>query len=236
MKVGIESLRGLLKFIEHDLPRAFSNLDDLHLLGDLADRQIEASQALGAYIEHLESEVAPRARASFRLGRERFEQKVRLEEGIGLPVDRLLAIASRELASTQEAFKTLATRRNGGDPMAVWSKTKDRHPAPGQLVDRAHGPDAVQVLGRGRLRLGLALRHQRQEPVAAHDVVDEPDGPWLSDGEGDGRQREHDRVPERQDRERVGNGEVSTGSGAGLERHQAASPRFGSVMRSRPRS
>jgi len=135
VKVGIESLRGLLKFIEHDLPRAFSNLDDLHLLGDLADRQIEASQALGAYIEHLESEVAPRARASFRLGRERFEQKVRLEEGIGLPVDRLLAIASRELASTQEAFKTLATRRNGGDPMAVWSKTKDRHPAPGQLVE-----------------------------------------------------------------------------------------------------
>ena len=36
-KVGLETLRGALKFIEHDLPRAFSGVDDLHLLGDLAD-------------------------------------------------------------------------------------------------------------------------------------------------------------------------------------------------------
>ena len=36
------------------------------------------------------------------------EQKVRLEEGIPLPVDRLLAIATRELKTTQEAFKSIA--------------------------------------------------------------------------------------------------------------------------------
>ena len=54
----------------------------MHLLGDLADAQMEASQAVGAYIEYLETEVAPKARASFRLGRDKFEQKVRLDEGI----------------------------------------------------------------------------------------------------------------------------------------------------------
>jgi uncharacterized protein (DUF885 family) len=135
VKVGIESFRGVLTFIERDLPRAFSSVDDLHLLGDLADRQAEAVQTVGAYIEYLESEVAPRARASFRLGRDRFEQKVRLEEGIPLPVDRLLAIATRELAATQETFKTLATRRNGGDPRTAWSNAKAEHPEPGRLVE-----------------------------------------------------------------------------------------------------
>ena len=37
VKVGIETMRGALKFIEHDLPRALSDVDDMHLLGDLAE-------------------------------------------------------------------------------------------------------------------------------------------------------------------------------------------------------
>jgi uncharacterized protein (DUF885 family) len=133
VKVGIETMKGALKFIDEELPRAFADLDDMHVLGDLADAQTEASHAVGAYIQELEA-MGPKARASFRLGREKFEQKLRLEEGITSPVDRLLAIALRELAATQEAFKSLAGRMNGGDPLEAWAKTKDKHPAPGQLV------------------------------------------------------------------------------------------------------
>src|SRR4029453_10053399 len=84
VKVGIETMRGTLKFIDADLPRAFADVDDLHLLGDLADAQAEASHSVNAYVEFLE-EMAPRARASFRLGRDRFEQKLRLDEGISIP-------------------------------------------------------------------------------------------------------------------------------------------------------
>ena len=134
VKVGIEAMRGTLKFIDDDLPRALSSLDDMHLLGDLADAQAEASQAVGAYAEYLETELAPKARASFRLGQNKFEQKVRLEEGITLPVDRLLAIAMRELRETQEAFRSTAGKLNAGDPLAAWEATKVNHPAPGELV------------------------------------------------------------------------------------------------------
>ena len=63
VKVGIETMRGALSFIEDELPRAFASVGDLHLLGDLADAQTEASQAIGAYVEYLETDVAPRARA-----------------------------------------------------------------------------------------------------------------------------------------------------------------------------
>src|SRR3989442_12634456 len=60
IKVGIETVRGALKFIDRDLSRAFADLDDLHLLGDLADAQTEASHAVGSYLEYLENELAPK--------------------------------------------------------------------------------------------------------------------------------------------------------------------------------
>jgi uncharacterized protein (DUF885 family) len=153
VKVGIETMRGALKFIDEELPRAFAAVDDLHLLGDLADAQMEASHAVGAYVEYLETEVAPKARASFRLGRDRFEQKLRLEEGITLPIDRLLAIAERELHATQDAFRALAGRMNGRDPMATWARTKSEHPQPGELV--AVGREQLDELATFLARQGI---------------------------------------------------------------------------------
>ena len=137
IKVGIETFNGALRFIEHDMPRAFREVDDLHLLGDLADASTEAATAIRGYVEVLETDLGPRARASFRLGRDRFEQKVRLEEGLGLSVDRLLAIGERELASTAEAFRVAASKLNGGDPAEAWAKAKAKHPEPGQLIRAA---------------------------------------------------------------------------------------------------
>ena len=93
-KVGLEAWRGALKFIESDLPRAFTTLDDLHILGDLADTSTEAAGAISSYIDYLENDLAPRAKASFRLGRERFEQKLKTEEGITLSADRRPAYLS----------------------------------------------------------------------------------------------------------------------------------------------
>jgi uncharacterized protein (DUF885 family) len=142
VKVGLESMRGTQRFIDEDLPRAFSRLDDLHILGDLADTSMAASTAIGSYIEYLEKDLAPRSKGSFRLGRERFEEKLRVDEGITLDADRLLSIALRELHATQEEFRRVAGRLNGGDPQAAWEKAKTDHPPAGQLV-----PVAQQQLG-----------------------------------------------------------------------------------------
>ena len=82
LKVGLESMRGTQRFIDEDLPRAFGDLGDLHLLGDLADASTEAGTAIGGFIDYLDRDLAPRSKGSFRLGRDRFEQKLRLAEGI----------------------------------------------------------------------------------------------------------------------------------------------------------
>ena len=145
VKVGLETWRGALKFIEADLPRAFSTLDDLHILGDLADTSTEAAAAIKPYIEYLEGDLAPRSKASFRLGREKFEQRLKLEEGISLNAERLLTIALRELGEVQEQFRTLAGRLNGGDPIEAWRQAKEQHPQPGQLIAAAQ--EQIRELG-----------------------------------------------------------------------------------------
>jgi uncharacterized protein (DUF885 family) len=134
VKVGLETWRGVLRFIEADLPRAFSSLDDLHILGDLADTSTDAAGAIKSYIDYLENDLAPRAKASFRLGKDRFEQKLRLEDGVTLSSERLLPIALRELAAVQEEFRSVAGRLNGGDPLEAWRRAKEQHPEPGKLL------------------------------------------------------------------------------------------------------
>ncbi|MEP6916649.1 MAG: DUF885 domain-containing protein, partial [Acidobacteriota bacterium] len=153
VKVGLESMRGTLRFIDEDLPRAFGDLGDLHILGDLADASVEAGASIGAYVDYLERDLAPRSKGSFRLGRERFDRKLTLDEGITIGAERLLAIALRELSATQEEFRRVASRLNGGDPMAAWTKAKDDHPPAGQLVPVAQQQleELVDFINRQRI-------------------------------------------------------------------------------------
>ena len=161
IKVGMESLRGTLRFIEDDLPRALSALDDLHVLGDLADASVEAARAITAYISYLENDQAPKARGPFRLGRERLQQKLGLDEGLTLDVDRLLAIAERELHATQEEFRRVAGRLDAKDPLGAWTRLKDRHPAPGAVVAAAQAQlDELRTFIQRQDLVGI--------PAAAH--------------------------------------------------------------------
>ena len=165
VKIGLETWRGTLKFIETDLPRAFARLDDLHILGDLADTSTEAAAAITRYVDYLETDLAPRAKASFRLGRENFEQKLRHEEGITLSADRLLAIALRELGEVQEEFRSVAGRLNGGDPMTAWRQAKEKHPEPGKLAAAAQ--EQVQELLEFLQRQSIVTLPQSEPVVVA---------------------------------------------------------------------
>ncbi len=134
VKTGIDTFRGVVTFIDTDLPRAFASLDDMHLLADLADASTEATTALGAYAQYLETEVRPKAKASFRLGQERFERKLLVDEGLPHSCERLLTIAERELGRVQEEFRTVAGKLGYKEPLDAWQKAKDAHPAPGTLI------------------------------------------------------------------------------------------------------
>jgi uncharacterized protein (DUF885 family) len=210
VKVGLESLRGTQRFIESDLPRALGALSDLHVLGDLADASTEASRAIGEYAAYLENDLAPRARGPFRLGRERLQQKLRLDEGITLDVDRLLAIAERELHATQEEFRRTASRLDAKDPMGAWARAKAKHPAAGRVVAEAQAQldelktfiqrqDLVSVPESAALQVAPTPRFYRwtfaslwtpgpfeTRPLRAYYYVTDVDPAWPDD-----RQEEH---------------------------------------------
>ena len=135
IKTGAETFDGVVTFIERGLPRAFRQLADLHLLGDLADAATEATDAIRRYTSHLRDTQAPQSRATFRLGRERFEGRLRHQDGIAVSAERLLAIAEAELVRTQEQFREVAARIDPtADATEVWSGVKAQHPAPGDLA------------------------------------------------------------------------------------------------------
>ena len=152
VKVGIESLEGVLTLIERDLPRALRELDDMHLLGDLADASAAAGDALRDYISHLRDTVAPRSRASFRLGAEKFTEKLRLDEGLDISVERLLQIALRDLEATKEKFQQVAAKIRD-NPAEAWDRVKTRHPAAGELAGVVQGQleELVTFIRRNRL-------------------------------------------------------------------------------------
>ena len=82
VKVGIETMRGALKFIDEDLPRALRRRRrpaPARRSRRRAGRSVAGGRRRTS--QYLETEIAPKARASFRLGRDKFEQKLRLEEG-----------------------------------------------------------------------------------------------------------------------------------------------------------
>ena len=140
VKTGAEMFDGVAAFIERDLPRAFRRLEDLHLLGDLADAATEATEAIARHNDHLRGTLAPRSRATFRLGRERFDGRLRHREGIGLGAERLLAVAERELVREQSRFCEVAARLDPkAEPADVWRQVKARRPEPGTLVRTVGG-------------------------------------------------------------------------------------------------
>ncbi|MCL4814716.1 MAG: DUF885 family protein [Vicinamibacteraceae bacterium] len=137
VKNALETVRGVKAFIDRDLPRAFAAVDDLAVLSDLADAATEATAALDRFAQWLETEQAPRARGSFRLGQARFEKKLALDEGLTTGSGQLLTIALRELAESQEEFKRVAAKIDKADPVEVWRKVKEAHPSAGTLVATA---------------------------------------------------------------------------------------------------
>jgi uncharacterized protein (DUF885 family) len=215
VKAAVETLRGVRTFIDRDLPRGLAAVDDLSILGDLADASTEAGQAISAYADYLETELGPRARGTFRLGRERFEKKLLLEEGIALPAARLLEIGLRELAAAQEEFRDVARKAGGKekrDPLDVWRRIKAEHPPAGQLVDAArmqveelHAfvrkqklvtiPDGVPLTiaptpsfyRRTFASLWMPGPFESR-PIGAHYYVTEVDASWPAE-----RQEEHQR-------------------------------------------
>ena len=168
VKVGLESWRGTLRFIESDLPRAFSGLDDLHILGDLADTSTEAATAIKSYLEYLENDLAPRAKASFRLGRERFERKLKLEDGVDAqrrsPARDRVARARGRPGGISQGRRALERRRPGRGVASSEGAASGARAA--DLCGRSAGRRARRISAESGARLAPRFRARHRGALA----------------------------------------------------------------------
>jgi uncharacterized protein (DUF885 family) len=137
LKTGIESFKGTLSFVQNELPKAFASVKEPKLQSDFKKSTRKAAQAIGKIIKRLEN-FKPAPSATFALGRQNYEAKLRYDEGIDVGVEALLKIAYRELAGTQEQFrKTAAQVDSRRELLAVWKSIQAEHPKAGTLVAEA---------------------------------------------------------------------------------------------------
>ena len=88
---------------------------------------------------------------------------------------------------------------------------QDAKGAVGHLHHPGDGPgdaDAVEVVGPGRVVLGVPRSDHREHPVAGEDVVDEVNRALLADRERRQGVGIGDRLPQRENRQCVGSGSV----------------------------
>ena len=137
LKVAREAFKGTLDFVKSDLPAAFQTVADPGLQAEFRKSTQIAADALAKHLKHL-SGINPDPAATFAIGKLNYEAKLRYDEGLDIPVEKLLAIANRELAKTQEEFRRTAalidSRRNARD---VWAGIQRDHPKAGSLVSEA---------------------------------------------------------------------------------------------------
>lgn len=137
LKVAIESFKGTLGFVQADLPAAFASVKDAKLQSEFKKSTKTAADAIAKYIKHLEN-IKPDPAASFAIGKENYEAKLKYDEGLDIPVATLLKIANRELAKTQDEFKKTASLIDPKrDPLTVWADVQRDHPKAGALVEEA---------------------------------------------------------------------------------------------------
>jgi uncharacterized protein (DUF885 family) len=137
VKVAVESFKGTLGFIQDDLPKAFAVVKDAKLQNEFRKSTKSAASAVADYIKHLER-MKPNAEATFAIGKQNYEAKLRYDEGLDIPVDTLLKIAYRELGNTQSEFRKAAAQIDPRrDVKDVWAKIQADHPKAGTLVEEA---------------------------------------------------------------------------------------------------
>lgn len=137
LRVAIENNRGMLSFIQKELPTAFKSVANPALKKDFSKSTRVASEAIEKHIKLLE-QIKPDPTPSFAIGLHNYEARLRYEEGIDMPVSALLKIADRELAKTQTEFRHTAALIDPNKSAAtVWAEVQKEHPSPGTLVREA---------------------------------------------------------------------------------------------------
>jgi uncharacterized protein (DUF885 family) len=135
-EIAIEQLPDIISFFEHDVPLAFADANDPALKTEFAQTNAAVITGLKSYLNWLKSDVLARSNGDFRIGAQTFSAKLKYDEMVDIPLDKLLEIARADIRKNQDHFKRVAHELEPTkEPSAVLEDLGKQHPAPDQLMD-----------------------------------------------------------------------------------------------------
>ena len=181
-EIALEQLPGIISFFEKDVPAAFADATDPSVKSDFASSNAVVIAALRDYQSWLKSDVLPRSNGDFRIGAETFAKKLRYEEMVDMPLDRLLEIGIADLHKNQAEFERVAKQVNPNKTATEVLQDLDAiHPAPDKLLQAfretfdgliafIHTRHIVTIPGDSRPTLQETPPFQRATTLASMDT------------------------------------------------------------------
>ncbi|MDE2086903.1 MAG: DUF885 domain-containing protein [Xanthomonadaceae bacterium] len=134
-QIALEQLPGLVSFFQHDVPSAFADVTDANLKQQFAASNGAVVKALQDYQHWLQADLLPRSHGDFRIGAQAYRDKLKYDEMVTLPLDRLIAIDTADMRANQQQFARVAHELDPSKtPQQVLAELAADHPAPNQLL------------------------------------------------------------------------------------------------------
>ena len=135
-EIAIEQLPGIIDFFQHDVPSAFTDAHDPALKAEFAKTNATVIASLSDYLNWLKTDLLPRSNGDFRIGAQTFRDKLKYDEMVDIPLDKLLTIGWTDLRKNQDHFKQVAHELEPSKtPQEVLQELGENHPAPDHLLD-----------------------------------------------------------------------------------------------------
>ena len=139
-EIALEQIPGIVSFFENDVPLAFASVKDAKLKAEFAKSNGATIAALKEYQQWLQTDLLPRSNGDFRIGAENFALKLRYDDMVDIPLNRLLEIGMADLRKNQAALKKVSEEiAPGKPPREVMEQLGGMHPAPDQLLAAFRG-------------------------------------------------------------------------------------------------
>ena len=139
-QIALQQLPGLVQFFQKDVPSAFSDVTDPDLKKQFAESNAAVIQSLQNYQGWLKSDLLPRSHGDFRIGAAAFRDKLKYDEMVSLPLDRLIAVDMANMRQNQQAFTDVAKQLDPGKtPQQVLAELGSDYPAPDKILDTFRG-------------------------------------------------------------------------------------------------
>lgn len=166
-QIALEQLPGLVSFFQHDVPAAFANVSDANLKQQFAASNGAVIKALQDYQAWLKSDLLPRSHGDFRIGAQAYRDKLKYDEMVTLPLDKLIAIDTANMRANQRQFAEVAHELDPTKtPQQVLAELAADHPAPDKLLATFRG-------SLGKLVDFIRAKHIITIPSDVRPIVEE---------------------------------------------------------------